>query len=61
MNELYKYTSKNWDEVMTEHERNFLSCSGISRNTEKKWNRIKKYGYPKRCPAIKNIQSLIIF
>lgn len=61
MNEFYKYTSKNWDEVTAEHERNFLLCSGLTRNTEKKWNRIKKYGYPKRCPAIKHIQSLIIF
>lgn len=61
MNELLKYTSQNWHEVTTEHERNFRLCSGLTRKTESKFKRIQKYGYPRKCPAIKNIQSLIIF
>lgn len=63
MNEFLKYTNPNWNEVLTEQAERNSVCSGNSRNkcNAQLNRRIIKYGYPKKCPAIKHINNLIIF
>lgn len=60
--EIYKHTNfKEWDEIQEQIKQQIVSRFTLNRRTEKRWNRIKKYGYPKKCPIIKKINSLIIF
>lgn len=60
--DIYKHTNfEMWDEIQKDVKNQTVSRFTLTRTTEKRWNRIKKYGYPKKCPIIKKINSLIIF